>query len=212
MAFLDAARRGPGRPLRVAISEDLGLFAVDGELRQAVRDVGTRLDAVGCQVHEDEPSLEDPMGLYLGLYISDSRRSLLGVPGALDELYPESVAELRDAPRLTAEDYIDLLERLWRLRASMAEFFSRYDLLVVPTTATPTFPHDRPPTMIGGEAVVPGWTSFMPFTPIVNLTGQPAANVPAGSSADGLPLGVLLVGGIGADEVVLQASHLLLGR
>jgi len=212
VGFAEAAREGLERPLRVAFSEDLGLFDVDDDLRRGVRDVAARLEAESCQIEEAAPVLEDPMGLYLDLYISDARRSFLAEPATLDELFPESVAELRDAPRRTAEEYVDLLERLWSLRASMTAFFTRYDLLVVPTTATPAFPHDRPPAMIGGRPVEPGWTTFMPFTPIVNLTGQPAASVPAGHDTGGLPLGVLLVGAVGADEVVLRASLSLVGR
>jgi amidase len=45
---------------------------------------------------------------------------------------------------------------------------------------------------------------FTPFTPVWNLTGQPAVTVPAGMGADGLPLSVQLVGRPG-DEDLLYA-------
>jgi Asp-tRNA(Asn)/Glu-tRNA(Gln) amidotransferase A subunit family amidase len=150
------------------------------------------------------------MELYVGLYVPDSRAAGLREPAALAELYPESIAELRDLPQTSAEEYVLLLNRLWWLRATVAEFMADYDLLLLPTTATTAFPHDRPPTLIAGREVEPGWTTFMPFTPIVSMTAQPAANIPAGRDRKGLPVGALLVGRVGDDELVLRAAHALL--
>ena len=47
---------------------------------------------------------------------------------------------------------------------------------------------------------------FTPFTPLFNLTGQPAISVPAGFSADGLPLSVQLVGRSGAEDVLYSVA------
>jgi aspartyl-tRNA(Asn)/glutamyl-tRNA(Gln) amidotransferase subunit A len=44
------------------------------------------------------------------------------------------------------------------------------------------------------------------FTLPINMTGQPAASVPAGWTTDGLPVGLHIVGGHLADETVLRAS------
>jgi amidase len=43
---------------------------------------------------------------------------------------------------------------------------------------------------------------FTPFTPLFNLTGQPAVTLPAGFGGDGLPLSVQLVGRRGAEETL----------
>jgi aspartyl-tRNA(Asn)/glutamyl-tRNA(Gln) amidotransferase subunit A len=174
--------------------------------------VASRLEALGCRVAPDRPVLEDPMGLYVGLYVSDSRNAGFTSPEWLSELYPESLAELRDLPALNAEQYVALLNRWLRLKATMTEFFTRHDVLVVPTTAVAAFAHDHIPERIGDREVPDVWTSFMPFTPIVNMTGQPAANVPSGFNREGLPLGALVIGRVGEDELVLQVSRALLGR
>src|SRR5262249_24383450 len=47
---------------------------------------------------------------------------------------------------------------------------------------------------------------FTPFTPIFNLTGQPAIAIPAGIGADGLPLSVQLVGRPGAEDVLYSLA------
>jgi amidase len=43
---------------------------------------------------------------------------------------------------------------------------------------------------------------FTPFTPVFNLTGQPALALPAGLGSDGLPLSVQLVGRLGAEDML----------
>ena len=48
-----------------------------------------------------------------------------------------------------------------------------------------------------------GW---MPFTFPFNMTGQPAASVPAGVTDDGLPVGLQIIGRRNADRTVLAAS------
>ena len=60
-----------------------------------------------------------------------------------------------------------------------------------------------PREIAGQEISVLGW---MPFTFPFNLTGQPAASVPAGVTDDGLPVGLQIVGRRNADRTVLAAS------
>jgi aspartyl-tRNA(Asn)/glutamyl-tRNA(Gln) amidotransferase subunit A len=86
------------------------------------------------------------------------------------------------------------------------ELFRDVRLLVTPTTAAPP-----PPNALGGKGVVngvedPNWVRLTyPF----NMTRSPAATVCAGLNADGLPVGVQLVGPQHADLVVLRSAAAL---
>jgi Asp-tRNA(Asn)/Glu-tRNA(Gln) amidotransferase A subunit family amidase len=80
-------------------------------------------------------------------------------------------------------------------------------LLLTPTT--PTADHDLGlpwPREIGGVPV----TAEQPapsFLRAFNLTGNPAASIPAGWTEDGLPIGLQIVGNHLADHLVLRASR-----
>jgi aspartyl-tRNA(Asn)/glutamyl-tRNA(Gln) amidotransferase subunit A len=85
------------------------------------------------------------------------------------------------------------------------QFMQDFDLFVSPTEPCTAFRAglDFPPTIAGREMTYLGWTAFTyPF----NLTGFPAATVPAGFAADGLPVGLQLVGRWHDDSSVIAAS------
>jgi aspartyl-tRNA(Asn)/glutamyl-tRNA(Gln) amidotransferase subunit A len=63
-----------------------------------------------------------------------------------------------------------------------------------------------PPDRIAGQAVGPAMAT--PFTMLANLCWNPAGSVPAGSSSDGLPVGLQVVGRRHADEVVLRLARI----
>jgi Asp-tRNA(Asn)/Glu-tRNA(Gln) amidotransferase A subunit family amidase len=93
----------------------------------------------------------------------------------------------------------------------VAALFGEFDLLATPTIALPPFPHlglgALGPDRVAGERIDPhiGWLFTWPF----NLTGQPAVSVPCGWTADGLPLGLQIVGRRCEDGLVLRAAAAL---
>jgi len=87
----------------------------------------------------------------------------------------------------------------------MTKFHERYDLLVTPTLAVTAFEAGRntPADGAWGE----DWEGWTPFTYPFNLSMQPASSCPAGFSKAGLPIGLQIVGPLGADALVLRASR-----
>ena len=75
----------------------------------------------------------------------------------------------------------------------MWRFMQNYDLLLTPTLAAPPFPlYMQGPEVIEGKMVSSG--AWLCFTFICNLTGQPAASIPAGFTSHGLPVGLHIIG------------------
>jgi aspartyl-tRNA(Asn)/glutamyl-tRNA(Gln) amidotransferase subunit A len=105
---------------------------------------------------------------------------------------------------VTTREYLHARARMREFWQEALQFLQRFDLLLTPTVAVPPFAADaKPPREIGGERVsVLGW---MPFTYPFNVTGQPAASVPAGWTAENLPIGVQIIGQRHADTTVLAA-------
>jgi aspartyl-tRNA(Asn)/glutamyl-tRNA(Gln) amidotransferase subunit A len=112
---------------------------------------------------------------------------------------------IRRGERITARQYLEAARWMREFWLEVHAFLARFDLLLTPTVAVPPFPVDGPPPReIDGQRVsVLGW---MPFTYPFNVTGQPAASVPAGFDAAGLPIGLQIVGRRRADRTVLAAS------
>jgi amidase len=83
--------------------------------------------------------------------------------------------------------------------------WDEFDVLLTPGLARTALPADgafgrSPPISFQIAA------SFTPWTPLFNLTGQPAITIPAGLGSDGLPLSAQLVGRLGAEELLFSLA------
>ena len=92
------------------------------------------------------------------------------------------------------------------MKARMTDLFEEYDLLLSPTACFPAFPNEEFPGRIRGGSRFPEQYWNGAFTLPINAVGHPAATAPAGFSADGLPIGLHIVGRWGGEETVLAAS------
>src|SRR3954468_3483953 len=99
---------------------------------------------------------------------------------------------------MRAADLYRVLRRWDAYRAEMLAFADRYDLLVYPVFPGPARPH--------GEMNVPGEIEPTSFTTPASLAGWPAATVRAGTSPEGLPIGVQLVARPWRDDVAMAAA------
>ena len=192
--------------LRIAYSEDWGYAAVDPEVRRVVSEAVRVFEKdLGCTVERASPGWEDPFPQFWTLVAGDS--DLVGMrrmmKGRENEMSPHLVGLLNHP--WTAEDFTSAKMMRQRVCNHMWRFMQNYDLLLTPTLATPPFPlYMQGPEIIEGKMVSSG--AWLCFTFICNLTGQPAASIPAGFTADGLPVGLHIIGRHLADQTVLAAS------
>ncbi|MCW2697332.1 MAG: amidase [Modestobacter sp.] len=202
----DRAADGGIAGLRVAYSADLGYLAVDPEVREVTaRAARVFADDLGCTVEEADPGWPDPAADFWAMVMNESdlrgMRAMAEQYG--DQMSPHLVALL--AQPWSAEQFTDAVVARKRVVNRMSRFMAGYDLLLTPTLAVPPFPVDvQGPERIDGRMVAP--TAWLGFTSPLNMTGQPAASVPAGTTATGLPIGLQIVGRHLADATVLRAS------
>lgn len=192
--------------LRVAFSEDLGYAAVDPEVRRIAREAAQVFASdLGCAVEEAHPGWDDPAAAFWGLVALES--DLRGMRALAEKHAGQISSNLLDFLHTpwTAEDLTDAVMTRKAVCNKMWRFMRTYDLFLTPTLAVPPFPvHMQGPEKIEGKFVGPfGW---FPFTFPINMTGQPAASVPAGWTEDGRPVGLQIVGRHLDDPSVLQAS------
>ncbi|HSV52900.1 MAG TPA: amidase [Burkholderiaceae bacterium] len=194
------------RGLKIAYSPTLGYARnVHPEVAAAVEAAVQELAGLGAHVEQVDPGFEDPLDITTGLWFLGAWtvwNTLNAQQQAVTD--PDFRAEAQLGARLSALEVQQLNLRRGALGAHMRQFMERYDLLVTPTVAVPAFeakPAGHSP--MDPDAML-GWT---PFSYPFNLTQQPACTIPCGMTADGLPIGLQIVGPMFNDALVLRAAR-----
>jgi aspartyl-tRNA(Asn)/glutamyl-tRNA(Gln) amidotransferase subunit A len=128
--------------------------------------------------------------------------------GTIPEKFGAGVQEaLRAGVAYTGVDYLAARRARDAVIAGMETIFgSGANLLVSPTIAITAPPYGATTAELGGRTV-PILGAINALTVPANVTGMPALTVPAGFGADGLPIGLQLMGALGADATVLGAGR-----
>ena len=83
----------------------------------------------------------------------------------------------------------------------------QYEFLILPVNQVAPFSIDTEyPTEIAGTPM-DTYVDWMKSCYFITMTGHPAISVPCGFTAEGLPVGIQIVGGVRADFGVLQLAH-----
>ena len=194
------------RGWRIAWSPDLGYAGVDPEVVRVTSEAAQVFQELGAEVEEPQLVVEDPFPAFWDAFATAAYTSYGHLlPEHEEEFTDYGLRSLQHGASVSGADLSRALLRVDLLRRQMENFFDQYDLLLTPTMAVAAFPIEQRPGVIGGKTVEPFW-GYLPFTFPINMTGQTASSVPCGFSADGMPIGLHLVGPHGSEAKVLQAS------
>ncbi|WP_067715090.1 amidase [Nocardia yamanashiensis] len=205
MSFTAAARRDPG-VLRIGYTTKApaALTKPHPENVRAVRETAELLARLGHSVFEVDPAFPDATAAFLPQFFGGVRAEAAAVddPALLERRTRETV-------RLGAWARQPVIE--WAIRhgealARKAEaLFGDYDLLLTPTIT------GRPPRLgvLDGGGTARAMLAALPmiaYTSFWNVTGHPAAALPAGLGTDGLPLSVQLIAPANGETTILPVA------
>jgi len=222
-SYRDLTARAPGA-LRVGLMTRApgDTSPIHPECVTAAEHTAKLLEGLGHRVEVSHPeAYDDPdrAAMFATLWGVDAAvkvatwGSLLERTLVEDDVEPATWVMASAGRDVLATRYVETVSRMQVWARAMADWWvpaprgAGFDLLLTPTLG-------EPPVPLGTFASRPGEPfagllragPFTPFTPSFNLTGQPAISLPMHQSADGLPIGVHLVGAYGRDDLLLAVA------
>lgn len=194
--------------VRVAWCPDLGGLPLDRRVRAVIEGQRKTFEALGCIVDEACPDLTAADKVFLDIRTWRS----WSVDGSLlkahqDQMKPEAVWELERGAKVTAADVAQAMMRHGELLDSMRRFQEKYEFILCAVNQVPPF--DRTldwPKEIEGVGME-HYIAWMKSAYWISATCRPAMSVPAGFTADGLPVGLQIVGRHRDDLNVLRMAY-----
>jgi aspartyl-tRNA(Asn)/glutamyl-tRNA(Gln) amidotransferase subunit A len=190
--------------LRIAFSPRLGQSEVEPQIARLVKAAVKSLADLGAKVEEVAPALDDAGAIFRVLWWSGVRGLLGSLPETKRRLLDPGLNDvLEQSKAISLEDYFDAVKQRGMLGSRMRQFMERYDLLMTPSLPIAAFEAGQLAPVAEG---IGKWVDWTPFSYPFNLTQQPAASVPCGYTAAGLPAGLQIVGRMFDDWTVLRAA------
>jgi amidase len=202
--------------LRVALwTEGFAGETVNVDCKSAAEQAARLCESLGCHVEVIRPPV-DGHGLrhaFEVLFSANVQNIVTSIATARSDepiellFEPVTLACSQAACKFSAADYAAALFTTQQAARTLGQFFEQYDVLLTPTLANPPLP-------LGAvDMQSKDWSVYLkklldeiPFTPLFNATGAPAASLPLGKCSDGLPVGVQIGTALGGEETLLRLA------
>ncbi len=189
-----------------------GYIPYEADVLELCRAALKHFEAIGCVVEEAVPdfSIEAVWNAWRKLRAWQAGGALLAFyddPSKRAQLKPEAVFEIESGQKLSAFDITAASTVRTEWYQAVRRFFDKYDFMVAPTAQV--FPFDADlhwPSEIGGRNMTTYHEWMKGMLPIT-MAGSPALAAPAGFNAQGLPMGIQIVGPNHGDFACLQLAH-----
>jgi amidase len=232
--FAEELGRDPGRLRVGFSTEPLLPATVHPDCQQAVRDTAALLEGLGHDVVEAAPRIDgrafamDFLILIAGNTWAEihEAEAQLGKRARARDFEPLTWLSRQMARAFHAGDYIAAKRRLEQNTRPVHEFFTTFDVLLTPTLSAPPLPlcfmhkggalgalerlvSRLPPSRLHRldsvlEQASRDAFSFVPWTPVMNVTGQPSMSVPLQWNEQDLPIGSLFTAAVADDALLLR--------
>jgi len=202
-----AALTGTVKGLRIGVLRPFFMESAAAAERRAVEQAVKTLEGLGASVHEVKL---DTVKLAAGASSAVIAAEAYAYHEAWIKKRPQEYgADVRERLRVGAfvsgADYVNGQRARVLMRNEVDATLARLDVLVAPTTPISATPVGVGQVEIGGEKQ-PVRPTLIRFTRPFNATGHPAASVPCGFTAEGLPIGLQIVGRPFDEATVLRVA------
>jgi amidase len=196
------------RGKRIAWSMDLGGLPVDPRVTRVLDAQRKVFEDLGCIVEDDCPDFRDAHDIFMALraYAFELHYGAImdRHPGVLKDTI---VWNIEAGRKLSASQ----LARAEKLRTAlfmrMHRFMEKYDFLVAPVNQVPPFDIDQPYVDEIAGVKMDNYIDWMRSCYTITATTHPAMSVPAGFTAEGLPVGLQIIGRHQGELALLQVAH-----
>ena len=210
--FEAGAAPAPDRPLRVGWLVEPGFGPIDPEVAATVRAAAESLAGLGHTVEAVRiPALERDFALdvFNKLHVMEMKPAFrAATAGHEDQMYKMARTMLA-LPDTTMAEYVAAEQAAERLRDGYAAYFRDHDILLTPVLPVPAHKHGIKELVVDGKTV--DLTYLQGATVPLNVTGLPGLSMRFGTSREGLPINVQVVGRWQAEATILHAAALLEG-
>jgi amidase len=214
------------KDFRVAVWTSASEAPIDDSVAALIAKAVAAIGEAGAKVDESaRPSvtLADNHRLFMQLLRAATAGRLTDEAFAEQVKIAETLSLEDTSPRAHVARGATMSHRAWgraneqrsKLRYQWRDFFTQYDVLLAPVAATAAFPHDHNPDvgarriMINGEPHPP---VEITWAGLAALSYLPATAAPIGLTADGLPVGLQIIGAEGEDPTTIEFARLLAGE
>ena len=202
--------RQPYRPLRVGWMVGPGFGPVDPEVAATVKAAAAALKDIGIHVEQvGIPALERDFALdvFNRLHVMEMKPAFReATSGHEDQMYKMAKTML-SLPDTSMADYIDAEQAAERLRDGYADYFRNFDALITHVLPIPAHKHGVGEFVIDGQPV--DATYLQGATVPLNVTGLPGISMRFGTSKEGLPINVQIVGSWQSESTIMHVASLL---
>lgn len=195
--------------MRIAYSADLGgILPVDPAVKSNLLEQVEVFRDLGCEIEEACPDLSEAEEVFQVLRAWEFEMSYSELFNRFQDLLkPSLIWNIEKGRSLRGTD-IGRAENLRNLLYHrMREFFKQYDALILPVSQVPAFDVnlEYPPEINGIK--MKNYIDWMRSCYYISAVGNPALSIPSGFTADGLPLGLQIIGPHRSDFEVLRIGH-----
>lgn len=207
--YLEVARTG-AKPKKIALSRNLGITPVDPEVGDIVMAAGARFAELGVEVVEDHPDLSEAHECFQtlrALAFAVGMKPLLETHR--EKLKPEVIWNIEKGLALTAEEIIKAEHQRAEMFHRVSVFFETYDLLLCPSTIVAAYPIEQRYVEECDGYKFSNYVEWLAIAYAITNVACPALSLPAGFTANGLPVGLQIIGPPRGDGAVIRGAKLL---